>query len=70
MIFKVKNDKNRKLNENILSFAFDKNVIQKKDNLKPFFWPLAINNERSFYWTENANNIYKSTLLYSPYLKL
>lgn len=69
--FLVKLDKNNisKIENNILNFAFKNPETKKSYVEKSFFWPLPINKKRINLWTNNANELYKSTKLIHPYFK-
>ena len=68
-LVQLKINKISKIENNILNFAFNNSDIKKSSIAKSFFWPLPINKKRSNLWTNNANEIYKSTKLIHPYFK-
>ena len=69
ILFKINEKRIKESLSEILNFGFSTYQISNEKEEKYFLWPLAINNKRTRFWSDNAENLYKSIKLAYPYFK-
>ena len=67
ILFNLYSKPQENINENILSFGFEKREVRNSFSQNYFHWPLALNNKRSCFWNKNAQKIFNSINLFKPY---